>query len=467
MKITLAFVLVLSGACAGKAFAGEAFAGEAAPKTPLQCRQRVLAEIERFCKMKGPDDLGGGDEHIGRSTLRHFRELMDETTLILALAGDKDTVAALIKQYSLENPALERWIDDRHVRYHGGPTWSPEMFLVAEVMDTHRPELARKMRDEMRRLPTSKDREPRPRPNFERMSLKELKKAAVAGEDEAMIRWALLDSAEAVPTLVQRMNDKERSGYEQFLAAQALAVAGDERGLTWLRQRATKHESSGGRPGAGLLRAGSAGQKIYFELVKDFEQRKVELPTALTEAPLELDTELFCKLLPQFAQVKDAKLRYNLDHAVSNHRLPAATLSYLIDQVRKDDRKESYLIDNLCRSIINNGAEDSMARDVARLWAEELLNAQETIQWQCGAKLFLSAGLGSKEVAAASARRQLRKSTELAVDVLAEAGLVDDTPLIWDAAHLATDSATKNWYAGPSRGWLATVRLTNHLATPK
>jgi hypothetical protein len=436
--------------------------GDGAPKTPLECRQRVLAEIERFRKMKGPDDLGGGDEHIGRATLWHFHELMDETTLILALAGDKDAVAALVKQYGLENPSLQRWIDDRHVRYFGSPSWSREMYLVAEIMDTHRPELARKMRDEMRRLATSKENEPRP--NFERMPLKELKQAALAGEQEAMIRWALVDP-EAVPALVQRMNDKERSDHEQFLAAQALAIAGDDRGLTWLRQRAARPQASAA--GAGLLRAGGAGQKIFFELVKDFEEKKEKLPTALSETPLLLDTELYCKLLPQLAQIKDAKLRYNLDHALMLHRLPAATLSYLIDQVRKDDRKESFLIEDLRRSISFNGTEDRLARDVARLWAEELLNAEDTGKWECGANLFLAVGLGNTDLAAASARRQLKKSAELAAQVLAEAGRADDTPLIWAAAHLPVDTYTQNWYEGPSRGWLATVRLTNHLVMPK
>ena len=44
----------------------------------------------------------------------------------------------------------------------------------------------------------------------------------------------------------------------------------------------------------------------------------------------------------------------------------------------------------------------------------------------------------------------------------------EDAPLIWAATHRpAKDAMTRNWYAGPSLGWLATVRLTNHLATPQ
>jgi hypothetical protein len=464
MKTTIRLALVLLGAGAGNAFAGEG-----APKTPLECRQRVLDEIQRFRKMSGPEDLGGGDEHIARATLWHFHELKGETTLILAFAADDDAVNALVKQYGLEQPSLERWIEDRHVRYHGGPTWSREMFQVAEIMDAHRPELAKKMRDEMRRLATSEERpQATSTPNFDRMSFKELKQAAQAGEVEAMRRWACLDRDDAAPFLLARMNDTSRSPYENSLAAEALATCGDARGLDWLRQQAAKHGGAGGCAGIALLRVGDAGQRIYFELVKQFEQKKEDLPGALTEAPSTLDTKLFCALLPRFAQVKDAKLRYHVDHAVMNHRLPARTLSYLIDRVRTDDRKESFLIDDIARSILWNGVEDVTARDVARLWTEELLNAEDQSKWGWGAKLFLNAGLGSRDLAAASARRQIKNSTDLAAQVLAEAGRADDTPRIWAATHAPVkDAATRNWYANPSLGWFATVRLTNHLATPK
>src|SRR5882724_6277165 len=99
MKTMMTFSLIVL--CAGT---GDAFTGEPAPKTPAECRQRVLQEIERFRKMKGPDDLGGGDEHIARFTRRVFHELKDETLIILAFSGDKDAVNALVKQYGLEQP---------------------------------------------------------------------------------------------------------------------------------------------------------------------------------------------------------------------------------------------------------------------------------------------------------------------------------------------------------------------------
>jgi hypothetical protein len=457
MHATVPFALVFLGAGAA-----EVLAGDAAPRTPLECRQRVLQEIDRFRKMQGPDDLGGGDEHIARATLLHFHELKDRTTIILALAGDKDAVNALVKQYGLEQPSHERWIEDRRA-HRGGPMWPRGLFDIAEIMDRHRPELAKKMRDEMRRLATGKDSAAKARANFDRLSLKELKQAALTGEGEAMLRWARLDVRDASPFLVQRMNDKKRSDYEQHLAAQALAVGGDARGLAWLRQSVVT-SGAGGWRGAGLLRAGEAGQELFFELVHGYEQRKEELPATLSDAPLELDTDLFCKLLPRLTQSKDKKLRYHLDHAVRNHRLAAGTLSYLIDQARKDDRKESELIDNMCHSIIWNGVEDLLARDVAHLWTEELLNTEEPYKWEWGAKVFLWSGFGSKRLAAASARRQLKKSTERSVQVLAEAGQAEDAPSIWAATHTPAKGYTRNWYGGPSLGWFATVRLTNHLA---
>ena len=462
MKTTITFALVLCGAGAINTEAGEA-----APKTPVECRQRVLAEIERFRKMQGPDDLGGGDEHVARFALWHFQKLKGETTLILAFTGDKDAVNALVKQYGLEQPELQRWIDDRHISSPSGPVWDRALFQVAQIMDFHRPDLAKKMRDEMRRLATSQEGPPaKVKRRLERMSLKELVQAARDGEEEALRRWACLDREAATPFLLQRLDDNTKSLYAQQLAAEALATCGDERGLNWLRKKAPLY--SGTWVGTSLLRAGEAGQNIYFDLVKEHEKAKKDLPPHMLQAPLELDNELFCKLLPRLMQTKDRNLRYHVDHALSSHRLPADTLSYLIDQVRKDDRKESFLVDNLSRSIIYNGVQDMMARDVARLWTEELLKAEDVRQWECGAKLFLFCGLGSKEIAATSARRQLEESTKLAVQILAEGGRAEDAPLIWAATHRpAKDAPTRNWYDGPSLGWLATVRLTTHLATPQ
>src|SRR5437879_2374885 len=108
MKTMMTFALIVL--CAGN---GDALTGEPAPKTPAECRQRVLQEIERFRKMKGPDDVGGGDEHISKATRAHFFELKDETTITLAWAGDKDAVNALVKEFGLERPSLQRWIENR------------------------------------------------------------------------------------------------------------------------------------------------------------------------------------------------------------------------------------------------------------------------------------------------------------------------------------------------------------------
>jgi hypothetical protein len=459
MKTMMAFSLIVL--CAGS---GDALTGEPAPKTPADCRQRVLQEIERFRKMKGPDDHGGGDEHIQRFTAMHFHGLKAETTIILAWAGDKDAVNALVKQYGLEEPSLQRWLENRQV-HQSGPRG---LFGVAVIMDKHRPELAKKMREELRRLATG-DHHPSapPKPNFDHVTFKQLKQAAKAGELEAMRRWACLDREDAALFLLPRMNDKERSPYENLLAAEALASSGDKRALSWMRERA-RGQFYNNWTGLSLLRAGEAGQKLFFELVKEFEDRNEELPYNLAQAPLELKTEVYLKLLQRLSQIKDKKFRYNVDYAIHDHRLPAATLAFLIDQARKDDRKESHLIEEIGRSIIWHGVEDAMAHTEAQLWTEELLNAEDTHKWECGAKLFLHAGLGSREVAAGSARRQLDKSTVLAVQVLAEAGRAEDAPLIWVTTHAPVkDAMTRNWYDGPSLGWFATVRLTNHLAPPK
>ena len=458
MKTMMTFSLIVL--CVG---AGDALTGEPAPKTPAECRQRVLQEIERFRKMKGPDDLGGGDEHINKATRGHFIVLKDETTIILAWAGDKDAVNALVKEYSLEQPSLQRWIENRQAFQSG----TRGLYGVAAIMDKHRPDLAKKIREELRRL-AGCDHNPRPapKPNFDHMTFKQLKQAAKGGELEAMRRWACLDREEAAVFLLPRMTDKERSPYENLLAAEALASSGDERALTWMRDRA-RGQFYNNWAGLSLLRAGEPGQKIFFDLIKEFEDKNEELPYNLAQAPLELKSEVYLKLLPRLSLIKDKKFRYNLDYAIHDHRLPAATLSFLIDQARKDNRKESHLIEEIGQSIIWHGVEDTAAHTEAQLWTEELLNAEDTHKWECGAKLFLRAGLGGREAAAASARRQLKKSTDLAVQVLAEAGGAEDAPLIWAATHAAVKDSTKNWYNGPSLGWFAMVRLTNQLAPPK
>lgn len=444
-----------------------ALAGEPAPGKPEECRQRVLEEIHRFRKLKAPPSRGPGDEHIGRYILlRQFPELKAETTLILAWAGDKDSVNAVIRDYGLEDPKLERWIEDGHVRYRDGPFWPRELFDVARVMDAHRPDLARKMREEMMRLPKSKARAASPeKPNFDRMSLQQLRQAALNDEEEAMLRWARLDPTEAAPLLTQRMQDKKRSVYEQRLAAQALAAIPDARGLTWLRQAALDYR--GGGPGVGMLLAGDAGRKQFFDMIGEFEKKNEELPDPLADAPGELDTELFCKLLPRLLEVRDKALRKNVFFAVRKHRLPAATLTDLTERLRKADYKNSRLLYSLCDSLSYSGWEDLVARQVAHLWADELLKREDTDEWHCGAQLFLFAGLGSKDIAAASARRQVSKSTKLAIEILAEAGHAEDVLLIWAATHAPTKGTSWNWYDRPALGWFATVRLTNHLVAPK
>ena len=61
------------------------------------------------------------------------------------------------------------------------------------------------------------------------------------------------------------------------------------------------------------------------------------------------------------------------------------------------------------------------------------------------------------------ARRHLKDNPELACNVLGEVGRTEDVALIWDATHRPTAKPPLNWYAGPAAGWLAIIRLTNHL----
>ena len=185
--------------------------------------------------------------------------LKAETTIILAWAGDKDAVNALVNEYGLEQPSLQSWIENRQAYSRG-------LHDIAVIMDTQRPDLAKKMREEMRRLATSTERPAKAQPNFDRMNLKELKQAAKDGELEAMRRWACLDREDAALFLLPRMNDKERSPYETLLAAEALASASDERALTWMRDRrglyTTGRVSACFTPGEAGQRSSSSSSRI-------------------------------------------------------------------------------------------------------------------------------------------------------------------------------------------------------------
>ena len=112
-------------------------------------------------------------------------------------------------------------------------------------------------------------------------------------------------------------------------------------------------------------------------------------------------------------------------------------------------------------------AADDYARQAAGLWVDELHQSTEQRVWQLGARIHLATRLGTRELAAAGARRHMKQSLPLSAQILAETGRSEDAVRLWEATHPAGDKKQGNWYEEPAAGWLSIVRLTSPAAAPK
>ena len=120
----------------------------------------------------------------------------------------------------------------------------------------------------------------------------------------------------------------------------------------------------------------------------------------------------------------------------------------------------------LAQSLVQHPPSDPAARHSAGIWVDEMFNNEDHELRAALAAAFLESGLGSGERAAAEARDWLRDpaSAAVACEVLAEAGCLQDIPLLWRYTH---DPALLDGRLEPriahvealSKGWLAIVRL--------
>jgi hypothetical protein len=455
--------------------AGEAEKPTAPPKNPGECRRLVLQEIAEFRQLKEPV-IRGGDEHIGRAAIGSFHEAQTQARLALAFAGDRDAEVELVKQFDLDQADDEAWARAHSERDHGVyPSWTPTVRLVNAALETGRPELAQKMRQRMIRL-----WQVEPRPTFpdhdatllDKCALTELK--TIADSDlplrrEALRRLARLDPKAATPWLVERVNDPQQEVNQRFDAAFALAQIGDRRGVDWLKDACVNNIGLGGSPGAALLESGAAGAAAFFRLVDEHYQRQPDeaLPYALAEGAGCFSTETLFKYLPRLLKLKDEKARHRVRSAVGEARLSADQLAFLIDYLRKGKYQDETLCDSLRTSLSSKGIADDCARQAAGLWVDELHQSAEQRVWQLGARIHLATRLGTRELAAAGARRHMKQSPPLAAQILAETGRPEDAVLLWEATHPAGDKKQGNWYEGPAAGWLSIVRVTSPVAAPK
>src|SRR5262249_14621301 len=146
------------------------------------------------------------------------------------------------------------------------PAWPAEVLDLVTALEPHRPDLARKTRERLLSLWRRYDERPGhaepPAAALDRLSLADLEKQAKRDGNlrgEAMARWARLEPARAGPWLTRQLDDKGDDVSHRCDAARALAVAGDRRGLDWLKEACLANIGLGGRPGAALLEAGDAG----------------------------------------------------------------------------------------------------------------------------------------------------------------------------------------------------------------
>jgi hypothetical protein len=443
------------------------------PPSPWVYRRQVLVELRQFRKVEGPS-LRDADEHIARAMSRRFHELQDEAVRALAYAGNEDALARLVREFDLENPDDAAWVKahvERDALYR--PSWSAEILAVVQALEPHRPELARKTRERfllLWRLEPERKAAPSPDEALARLSLAELEEKARNDElaAEAMVRWARLDPERALPWLLERMNNQARDPDPRFRAARAAALVGDRKALAYLGDLCLANVGLGGSPGAALLEAGDPGVALFFRLVQEHEKQHPDkpLPYALADAPGCCPSAALFRVLPRLLDLNDEKAWYEVRATLDYRALPPRELAYLIERLRKGEYKDDRLADAVVNSLCGNPTADRDARQVADLWADELQRSAESRRWERGTRLFLRARLGTSEVAADGARRHLKESPREACQILAAVGRTEDVALIWEATHPAPAKPPADWYEAPSAGWLAILRLTNHLPAP-
>ena len=467
--------LVLGLAAIIEVRAGEPEKPTARPITPGECRRLVLQEIAEFRQLKGPV-ICGGEEHIGRAAIGRFHEVQTQARIALAFAGDRDAAAELVKQFDLDQADEEAWARAHSERHYGVyPSWAPTLRLVSAALETSRPELAQKMRQRMIRLwqvelrPTFPDYDATLLDKCTLTELKTIAESARPLRHEALRRWARLDPKGATPWLVERINDPQQEVDRRFDAAFALAQLGDRRGVDWLKDACVNNIGLGGSPGAALLESGAAGAAAFFQLVDEHDQRQPDqaLPYALAEGAGCCSTETLFKHLPRLLKLKDEKAHQRVRSAVAGARLLADQLAFLIDYLRTGKYQDETLCDSLRTALSSKGIADEYARQAAGLWVDELHQSAEQRVWQLGARIHLATRLGTRELAAAGARRHMKRSCPLAAQILAETGHSEDAVLLWQATHPAGAMKRGNWYEEPAAGWLAIVRLTSPAAAPR
>ena len=168
--------------------------------------------------------------------------------------------------------------------------------------------------------------------------------------------------------------------------------------------------------------------------------------------------------------LRNDKARFAACSHIAWNRLSPAALVRLADHIRQ--RRTDYL--NLARSaarslLIHSPGPDWDTADVwvARMWVDEALDYEDRELWLLLAAGFLESGLGTSERMAAAARHWLddEAAAGMACNVLAQAGKIEDVPLIW--LH-PKERVARQWQveaeheAGPvglANGWVAIVRL--------
>ena len=445
------------------------------PRTPQECRRETLTELRRFRDQERPEPARIADEHIDRAIIGNFRELKERVFFLLISAGDAQSLETAIRTYDLENRDDEAW-HKKHITGASQPL--PKLSELAAALQTQRPDLAKRIRERIllaKRLEREHQVRILERTPVAELSLEELNKEAMQPEGwgarrhESIVRWAQLEPKESTPWLLKQFEAKEVDINIQFTAAKALALLGHEQGFNFLQQAALGNLGLGGAPGAALLDAGERGERIYFRLVQECEQKRPgeALPYGLGTPSSCSENALF-RNLDRLLQIKAPNASTAVRFAIEGHELPSPQLSIVIEYLRRNGYDDSYLCSAVQRSLIEKPPKDFEARLLARIWVDQLLGSNLERQWAMGLNIFIEGHLGTREIAATAARRHLSDGdvTRLACRILGEAGKAEDSVIIWQATHRPLEEKkfnSHNWYAGPSDGWNSIMRLTNHL----
>jgi hypothetical protein len=425
----------------------------------LEIRKKTVEALQAFQTVEKPEisKQFPMDEHVGRSLGRRFVASRETALIARAWTGDPGALDEIEKKLDLlfKDPVQR---EQRSAMVYQGFQFftedpelrpgHPNFLLLLGALDLRRPGLAGRLRQEVlsarrtigpeRRLGVVRDQRERERYR-EAMRLK-------PGETEAQLAAILKDEKEDIN--------------RQCAAAYGLAAAGKSEGLNWLQSACGRNLGLGGTPALNLIESGEGGEQAYVQMLLKLDGP--DLPYPFQYSIGECRPDLFWKHLEKFIFLKNDAARFAAYRKIQSQPIPEKSFDGLIGIADPSRVECADLVDATVWSLGYHGVQTPAMRGAASIWMDQLLARGERFLPGI-AEAFLKAHLGTPQIVAQAARKQLAgpSCSPQAFDVLAEAGNIRDVSLIWKWLQQKREDPA---FELRSRAWLMICRLTASLA---